>query len=106
MDELVKIVVFVPENDAASIRQALGENGTGVIGEYTFCSYSLKGVGRYLASDKAKPYIGSKGKIEKVDEQRIEVQCDRLRAKEVVAIIRKAHPYEEVVIDVYPLISL
>ena len=42
MKELVKLVVFIPEEDADDIRQAHGEAGAGRNGEYSFCSYSIK----------------------------------------------------------------
>ena len=106
MKELVKIVVFVPEENADEVRQALGEAGAGKIGEYSFCSYSIKGVGRFKPSDSANPHIGSAGKIESVDEERIEVACEKEQAAKIIEVIKKVHPYEEVVIDIYTMLSL
>lgn len=106
MKELVKLVVFVPEENADEIRQALGEAGAGKIGEYSFCSYSIKGVGRFKPSDKANPHIGSADKLEAVDEERIEVACEKDQAAEIIKVIKRAHLYEEVVIDIYPMLSL
>jgi hypothetical protein len=40
-----------------------------------------------------------------VEEVRIETFCDRDRAKAVVAAIRAAHPYEEPVIYLLPLLD-
>jgi len=106
MKELVKIVVFVPEEDADLVRHALGEAGAGRIGEYSFCSYSLKGVGRFKPGKGANPHIGSVGKIEEVNEERIEVACEKSQAAEIISVIKKVHPYEEIVIDVYPMLQL
>ena len=106
MKELVKIVVFVPEKNADDMREALGKAGAGRIGEYTFCSYSIKGVGRFKRSKKANPTIGSSERLEAVDEERIEVACEKEQAADIIEVIKKAHPYEEVVIDVYPMLSL
>lgn len=106
MKELVKLVVFVPEEDASKVRQALGEAGAGKIGEYSFCSFSLKGIGRFKPSAEANPRIGSAGKIEKVNEERIEVACEKDQAAKIIKIIKDVHPYEEVVIDIYPMLSL
>ncbi len=106
MKELVKLVVFVPEENADEIRQALGEAGAGRIGEYSFCSYSIKGVGRFKPSDNANPHIGSSGKLEEVNEERVEVACDKEQVSEIIKVIKEAHPYEEVVIDIYPMLSL
>ncbi|MDR2524497.1 MAG: hypothetical protein LBC95_03110 [Candidatus Nomurabacteria bacterium] len=99
----VKICVTVPVENADEIRQVLGEAGAGVIGEYSFCSVSYPAEGRFLASDKANPTLGEKGQIETVDEEMIEVQCDRTIAREVIAKLRAAHPYEEPAIDIYQL---
>lgn len=106
MSELVKIVVTVPEADADKLRQAIGKAGGGKVGNYTYCSFSTKGVGRFLPQNGANPAIGEVGKPEEVIEERIEVTCEQAKLKEVVAAIRSAHPYEEPAIDIYSLQSL
>jgi hypothetical protein len=106
MKELVKIVVFVPEENADDVRQALGKAGAGKIGNYTFCSYSIKGVGRFKPNTEANPHIGEPGKLEAVSEERIEVACEKYQVKDIIEVIKKVHPYEEVVIDIYPMLSL
>ncbi|MCX6784360.1 MAG: YqfO family protein [Candidatus Komeilibacteria bacterium] len=99
----VKIVVFVPESHAEKVRQAMGDAGAGVIGNYTHCSFSSKGQGRFLPQVGAHPAIGEVGKFELVEENRIEMTCDREKLQEVVAAMKQAHLYEEVAFDVYPL---
>ena len=99
----VKIVVFVPEKDADKVRGAMGKAGAGRVGNYTFCSFSVKGIGRFKPEKGANPAIGKIGKIEEVKEERIEMVCERKKLKAVMAAIKKAHPYEEPAIDVYPL---
>ncbi|MDB5167284.1 MAG: hypothetical protein JWN26_429 [Candidatus Saccharibacteria bacterium] len=101
----VKIVTFVPLENADDVRQALGNAGAGQIGEYSFCSYSLAGKGRSMPSINAKPYIGEAGKLEVIEEERIEVVCERENAKAVIAAMRTVHPYDEVAFDIYPLID-
>lgn len=101
----VKIVTFVPVADADRVRDALGKAGAGQIGEYNYCSYSVVGKGRFVPSDKANPHIGRAGELEVVEEERIGVVCDRVNAKAVIEAIRRSHPYEEVSVDIYPLIS-
>jgi len=101
----VKIVTFVPLENADVIRQALGAAGAGLIGEYSFCSYSVIGKGRFMPSENANPHIGTVNKSEVVDEERIEVVCDRTKAKHVIAAMKRVHPYEEVAFDIYPLIG-
>lgn len=102
--EKVKIVTFVPIDSADLVRQALGDAGAGDIGEYSYCSYSVVGKGRFIPSENANPHIGEKNVAETVDEERIEVVCDRSNAKNVIAAMKKVHPYEEVAFDIYPLV--
>jgi hypothetical protein len=101
----VKIVVFVPETHADIVREAMGRAGAGVIGNYTFCSFSTKGIGRFKPEEGAHPNIGEVGKFESVPEERIEMVCSREKLEQVVEAIKKVHPYEEVALDIYPLES-
>ena len=64
----VKIVTFVPTADADIVRKALGDAGAGNIGEYSYCSYTLIGHGRFTPSANADPHIGEPGKPEVVEE--------------------------------------
>lgn len=106
MKELVKLVVFVPEENADDVREALGKAGAGKIGNYTFCSYSIKGVGRFKPNESANPHIGTSNQLEEVNEERIEVACNKDQVKEIIKVIKKVHPYEEVVMDIYPMLAL
>ncbi|MDO8641652.1 MAG: YqfO family protein [Nitrosarchaeum sp.] len=101
----VKIVVFVPKTHTDIVRQAMGDAGAGKIGDYSHCSYSVDGFGRYKPTDGANPFIGEVGKFEEVLEERIECVCEREKAKNVIEAMRKVHPYDEVAFDIYPLIS-
>ncbi len=101
----VKIVTFVPVEDADKVRQALGDAGAGKIGEYSYCSYSVTGKGRFTPSASAKPHIGSPEVSEIVEEERIEVICERSSVKAIIAAMKNAHPYEEVAYDIYPLLD-
>lgn len=101
----VKIVTFVPVAHANKVREALGSAGAGQIGEYSFCSYSMIGKGRFVPFDKANPHIGVANEPETVEEERIEVVCERANAKVAIESMRQVHPYEEVAFDIYPLIS-
>jgi hypothetical protein len=101
-----KIVVFVPEADGDRLRAAMGEAGAGRIGNYSQCSFTIKGIGRFTPLDGAHPSIGEVGKAEAVAEERIEMVCAHDRLREVLAAIRRVHPYEEPAIDVYALETL
>lgn len=101
----VKIITTIPSEYADKIREALGKAGAGIRGEYSFCSFTMLGVGCFKPSDKANPLIGERGKMEQVEEERIEVICDYSNVKSAIAALRKAHPYEEPAIDIMPLLD-
>lgn len=101
-----KVIVTVPEEEADTLRQAIGSAGGGKVGNYTYCSFSVKGIGRFLPIDGAKPAIGQVGQFEEVVEERIEINCDSENIEAVVTAIRENHSYEEPAIDVYELIEL
>ncbi len=101
--QFVKIVVFVPETDADSVRAALGKAGAGKLGNYSHCSFSCKGTGRFQPEQGANPHLGTIGQLEAVAEERIETICDRTQLTAVIAAMKLAHPYEEVAYDIYAL---
>lgn len=101
----VKIVVYVPPENADDVRLALGAAGAGQIGEYTFCSFSTIGVGRYTPSPNARPHIGNPGRPKQTEEERIEVICERTKAKEAIKLMKQAHPYEEVAFNITAIID-
>jgi len=98
-----KIVVFVPETHAEQLREAMGNVGAGQIGNYSHCTFSVKGLGRFRPGMGANPTIGEIGKLEAVEEERIETVCSEGRLKDVLTAIRNVHPYEEPATDVYQL---
>jgi dinuclear metal center YbgI/SA1388 family protein len=101
--ELKKIVVFVPKESAQMVRQALGNAGAGFIGNYSHCSFSASGTGRFLPGEHTNPYIGESGVMETVDEVRIETIVPEMYVKKVLTAMLKVHPYEEPAFDVYPV---
>ncbi|OHA46436.1 MAG: hypothetical protein A2541_00500 [Candidatus Taylorbacteria bacterium RIFOXYD2_FULL_36_9] len=104
--ENVKIVVFVPETHTDVVREAMGKAGAGIIGNYSSCTFSSKGIGRFKPEQGANPHIGKIGKSEEVIEERIETVCPREKLQAVIKAIKEAHPYDEVALDVYPLENL
>ncbi|MFA5842064.1 MAG: hypothetical protein WC882_00065 [Candidatus Gracilibacteria bacterium] len=103
MESLVKIVVYVPGSYADAIREALAKAGAGHIGNYDCCSFSVKGIGRFRGLEGTNPFIGTPGKLEEVEEERIETVCRKKDLKKILTAVKKVHPYEEPAIDVFAL---
>ncbi len=99
----VKMVIYVPDAHAETVRLAIGESGAGATGNYTFQSFSTQGIGRFRPEAGAHPSIGEVGKLELVEEERIEVTVPRQNLPKILEILKKVHPYEEAVVDIYSL---
>ncbi|MCR8845780.1 Nif3-like dinuclear metal center hexameric protein [Paenibacillus sp. SC116] len=102
-DRLEKLVVFIPKTHLESVRQAILDVGAGWIGEYSHCSFYSEGTGSFKPLEGTNPYIGSTGKMEEVEEVRLETVVPRSIKSRVLRTMLKAHPYEEVAYDIYPL---
>lgn len=102
-DSDLKLVAFVPLNAVGQVRAALAEAGAGQIGEYTNCSFAIPGTGTFLGSESSSPTVGEKGKLETVEEIRLEMICPKRGLNRILRALWDSHPYEEVAYDLYPL---
>jgi hypothetical protein len=103
-EENRKLVVFVPTEALDAVRDAVFAAGAGRIGKYERCSWYTEGTGTFLGGEGASPVVGRKGQEERVSELRLETVFPADRQEDVVAALRRAHPYEEPAFDVYPLL--
>lgn len=102
---MYKFFIFAPnEEDVISkIIDAAADAGAGEIGKYKKCAFVTHGYGTWIADKDAHPARGNVGEIQKIDEVKIEMQCPGNVIDAVLAAVKKVHPYEEVVIDVFKL---
>jgi hypothetical protein len=94
----------VPTEALDAVRDAVFEAGAGRIGEYERCSWYTEGTGTFLGGETTDPTIGERGREERVPELRLETVFPEEQHEDVVAALRRAHPYEEPAFDVYPLL--
>ncbi|MDW3192281.1 MAG: Nif3-like dinuclear metal center hexameric protein [Cytophagales bacterium] len=102
-DTLTKLVTFVPVAQTQGVLDALYQAGLGEIGKYDHCSFRMMGTGTFRPDDTANPAIGTPGKDEEVEENRIEGIFPSHAKGKIVAALKQNHPYEEVVYDMYAL---
>lgn len=106
VEPMIVIVVFAPLSHADGVRAALAGAGAGSLGEYTACSFSAPGEGRFTPGSAADPHIGRAGEPEVVDEVRIECVCTDDLARGAVEAMLAAHPYEEPAYHCYRALTL
>lgn len=75
---------------------ALFAAGAGKIGEYSDCAFQTEGTGTFVPSSKADPSIGSANNVARVQESRIEVMIPTYLSNQIITVLKKSHPYEEV----------
>ncbi len=100
---LNKIITYVPEAHAENVRNAMFGAGAGNIGDYSGCSYNIKGMGSFKAEENANPFVGEKGKIHFEEEIRIEMIFPNNLQNKIIDAMISAHPYEEVAYDLIKL---
>lgn len=96
-----KIVTFVPLESVDKITFDLASAGAGVIGNYTVCSFRMKGVGTFIPGKSAKPAAGKKGKMSFEEEVRLEMECSVYDIESIIDTLLKSHPYEEPAYEIY-----
>jgi len=106
MKEYVKVYVFVPKTHFDQLRLALGEAGIGKMGNYDYCAFATEGKGYFRPLKGANPAIGSVDNIEEVPEMKLEFVCEKSEIDKVLEAVKKNHPYEEVALDIIPMIGL
>lgn len=102
----VKVAVFVPVEPPEvldRVRDAMAAAGAGRIGAYDTCSFRTMGVGSFRGDASSNPAVGAPGRLESVEEHRLEMVCTVPALGAVIAALRGAHPYEEPAFDIYPL---
>lgn len=102
-NNLVKIMVYVPNSHAENVRTAMFDAGAGNIGNYDQCSFNVSGTGTFRGNEASQPFVGKKGELHYEDEVKIEVVAPKHLQSKIILAIKKVHPYEEVAFDIVAL---
>ncbi len=101
----VKIITFVPSDQADQLRNALATAGAGGVGDYHLCSFNTEGFGTFLPQEGSNPAIGKVGNLERVEETRIEMVCSKNALALVIETLKGFHPYETPAYDIVDLVA-
>ncbi|MCW9012845.1 MAG: YqfO family protein [Gammaproteobacteria bacterium] len=103
---MYKISTFIPLSHLEAVKTAMFEAGAGRIGDYDCCCWQTPGTGQFRPLDRAQPFIGQPGKIESVEEYKVEMVCADDHIEQTITALKQAHPYEEPAYDVWKLEDL
>jgi len=102
-DMLRKLITFCPTINADKVRNAIFEAGAGHIGNYDSCSFNTEGKGSFRALENANPFVGKTNDLHFETEIKIEAIYPVFHERNIISALKKAHPYEEVAYDIFPL---
>ena len=100
---LRKLYTFVPTSHIDKVKQAMFNAGAGNIGEYSECSFGVKGEGTFKASENTNPFVGEKNIRHTEEEIKVEVIFPFYLQQNILKARIEAHPYEEVAYDIVNL---
>ena len=92
---MLTVVVYVPESHVEAVKDAMFDAGAGRYRAYDRCCWQVAGTGQFRPLAGSSPHVGEQGRVERVQEYRVETICPDDKCNAVVAALRKAHPYEE-----------
>ena len=97
----VKLIVYVPTDHVEAVKEALGVANAGKLGNYAYCSFSSTGTGSFKPLEGSHPSIGTTGKLEQVEEVKVEAIVKSSEIDSVIKAVKLVHPYEVMAYDVF-----
>lgn len=89
------IYFYAPKNHLDTVKNAMFAAGAGNIGNYSHCCWQTKGMGQFLPTDAADPFVGTANELSVEEEYKVEMICRSGCLKKVLTAMKQAHPYEE-----------
>ncbi len=104
-EEAYKIIVYIPAEFSEELMDRITDVTEPFYRGYRRCFSISDAKGTWIPELGSKPYSGTIGEIETVDEKRIEFIVRREQLKTVLHVIEEVHPYEEPMVDVIPCLG-
>jgi len=100
---MYQLTVYIPETHLDQVKSALFEAGAGRYQHYDSCAWQTKGEGQFRPLKGSTPHLGQQDTIEKVSEYKVEMICEANNLKNLLAALKKTHPYEEPAYSYWPI---
>ena len=100
--EVYHIALYVPQEAASEVADAVHQAGAGIIGNYSHCLNSYSVMGQFKPLQNSEPAKGSRNKLEKLTETKLEFFVEKPLLENVIRVIHDTHPYETPAYAIYP----
>ncbi len=88
------LAFYVTEDHLAAVKAAVFAAGGGRIGSYDCCAWETRGLGQFRPGVGSRPFLGTLGEVETVEEIKVEMVVASDCVAACVAALKQAHPYE------------
>jgi len=103
LSAVYKLAFFVPDSHVEVVKDAVFAAGGGRIGDYDHCAWQVLGTGQFRPLDGSQPFIGEAGRVERVEEWKVELVVGDELIRGVVGALKASHPYETPAYEVWRL---
>jgi hypothetical protein len=86
---MYKLVFYVPPSHLDVTKQAVFNTGAGQRGQYDHCCWQVLGEGQFRPLRGSSPFLGETGKLEVVEEYRVELVCSDELIEDAVQALKK-----------------
>lgn len=100
-----KIEVYLPAEYLEAIQLALTAAQAGIVGNYDNVFATTQVTGHWRPLPGSDPFQGNIGEMESAPEIKLEVNCKKEHVSATLQAIRVAHPYEEPLMRVIPILN-
>ena len=100
----IKVETYIPENYLHQLMDALNDINALTIGNYNSCLSTTKVIGYWRPLEGSNPFDGKLLELSKEEELKVEFKSDAELIDDIIKVIRRVHPYEEPVINIFPVI--
>ncbi|TWC25755.1 hypothetical protein FBY06_101294 [Pseudomonas sp. SJZ085] len=100
---MYKLCFFVPASHVDEVKSAVFAAGGGRIGDYDHCAWQVLGQGQFRPLDGSQPFIGEAGRVEQVEEWKVELVVADDLIGGVGDALKQSHPYETPAYEVWRL---
>ncbi|MDX1451829.1 MAG: NGG1p interacting factor NIF3 [Oleiphilaceae bacterium] len=92
---MYQLCFYVPQEQVDQVKAAVFQAGGGRIGNYDCCCWQTPGLGQFRPLEGSDPFTGKQGRVEVVEEVKVELVCEEALIESVIAALKRSHPYEE-----------
>ena len=101
-----RLEVCIPIDYFNDFLRKLKGQPIGIIGNYIECKFWNEVQSSWIVNEDTNPFLGNPGEEFSTKEKKLSFKCLKKDVLDVVSHIKKIHPYEEIGLDIIPLVDL